>query len=139
MRHSRDNMINKSKWNTKLNEMLKNAEKDRKEENGINKAHIKVVDMNSETLTITISTNGQKHVKKGDTKYMQQKFIEMKGETEKSTIAVGDFTTLLEVASRNSRKRCQEGFKRIKQYYQQRNLIHIIRTFHEQQQNTHSF
>ena len=58
MRHSRDNMINKSKWNTKLNEMLKNAEKDRKEENGINKAHIKVVDMNSETLTITISTNG---------------------------------------------------------------------------------
>ena len=58
MRHSRDNMINKSKWNTKLNEMLKNAEKDRKEENGINKAHIKVVGMNSETLTITISTNG---------------------------------------------------------------------------------
>ena len=51
-------MINKSKWNTKLNEMLKNAEKDRKEENGINKAHIKVVGMNSETLTITISTNG---------------------------------------------------------------------------------
>ena len=93
MRHSRDNMINKSKWNTKLNEMLKNAEKDRKEENGINKAHIKVVDMNSETLTITISTNGQKHVKKGDTKYMQQKFIEMKGETEKSTIIPGDFNT----------------------------------------------
>ena len=38
-------MINKSKWNTKLNEMLTNAEKDRKEENGINKAHIKVVGM----------------------------------------------------------------------------------------------
>ena len=45
-------MINKSKWNTKLNEMLKNAEKDRKEENGINKAHIKVVGMNSETLCL---------------------------------------------------------------------------------------
>ena len=99
-------MINKSKWNTKLNEMLKNAEKDRKEENGINKAHIKVVGMNSETLTITISKNGQKQVKKGDTKYMQQKFIEMKGETEKSTITAGDFNTPLEVASRNSRKRC---------------------------------
>ena len=70
---------------------------------------------------------------------MQQKFIEMTGETEKSTITVGDFNTPLEVASRNSRKRCQEGFKRIKQYYQQRNLIHIIRTFQEQQQNTHSF
>ena len=37
---------------------------------------------------------------------MQQKFIEMKGETEKSTITVGDFNTPLEVASRNSRKRC---------------------------------
>ena len=62
--------------------------------------------MNSEILTITISTNGQKCVKKGDTKYMKQKLTEMKGETEKSTITVGDFNTPLEVASRNSRKRC---------------------------------
>ena len=84
----------------------KTGKKKQKNENGINKAHLKIADMNSEILTITISTNGQKCVKKGETKYMKQKLTEMKGETEKSTITAGDFKTPLELASRNSRKRC---------------------------------
>lgn len=72
--------------------------------------------MNSEISIITLSINSLKHMKKGAAKHMKQKLTEMKEEIEKSIITVGDFNIPLLKVSRNSRKKCQEGFKRIKQY-----------------------
>ena len=64
-----------------------------------------------------------------------QKLTELKGETDSSTIIVGDFNTLLSIMDTATRQKIR---KKIEDFTTQYNKLALTYTASTQEQNTHS-
>ena len=71
-------------------------------------------------------------------KYIKQNLTELKAQTNSNTIIVEDFSTPLSIMDRSSRQRINKEKEDWNNTIDHRYLKDIHRTFHPQQQNTHS-
>lgn len=70
---------------------------------------------------------------------MWSKTWEMQKEIDKPTIILRDFKNLLSAIDRISTQKMSKGIEELNNTINQHILIDIYRTFHQQEQNTHSF
>ena len=74
----------------------------------------------------------------GAPKYIKQRLIDIKGETDENTIT-GDFSILLISMDRFSRQKINEATEILNDTTEQLDLIDIFRTLHPKKEDIHSF
>ena len=75
-------------------------------------------------------TNLNVYASKRVSKYIKQKVIELKAETDKSTIIVEEFSTPISITVRKTTQKISKDIGEINNPINQHNLVGIFRTLH---------